>query len=153
VSGCGHDATRPAARHAAPARPQAQRPLAQPREARVIRGWSDTLRGGDVIGAARYFAVPSLVQVQPGQAVYHITRRAQAVAFQAVLPCGARLLRAERDGRYVNALFRLTMRPGATCDAPGKTARTDFVIRRGKIVEWRRAPDEPGDSTGGGPAV
>jgi hypothetical protein len=117
----------------------------------VIRRWSDTLRGGDVIGAARYFAVPSLVQVQPGEPVYHLTRRAQAVAFQAVLPCGARLLRAERDGRYVNALFRLTMRPGATCDAPGQTARTDFVIRGGKIIEWRRAPDEPGDKGGGTP--
>ena len=123
------------------------RPPAPASATRVIRGWSDTLRGGDEIGAARYFAVPSIIQIEPGQPIYHITRRAQAVAFQAVLPCGARLLSAVRDGRYVNALFRLTMRPGATCDSPGQTARTDFVIRRGKIAEWRRAPDQPGDGS------
>ena len=157
-SGCGSDAgsSMPTTPHRAAKQPAEQpsqssrRPEARPGDARVIRRWSDTLRGGDEVGAARYFAVPSIVQIQPGEPVYHITRRAQAVAFQAVLPCGARLLRAERDGRYVNALFRLTMRPGATCDAPGATARTDFVIRHGKIAEWRRAPDEPGDDQGDG---
>ena len=161
ASGCGGNAnpnapTTPHHRTAksSSARPsqtaKPRRPAAPARDAQVIRRWSDTLRGGDEVGAARYFALPSIVQIEPGQAVFHITRRAEAVAFQAVLPCGARLLRAERDGRYVNALFRLTMRPGARCDAPGATARTDFVIRRGKITEWRRAPDEPGDGGGGG---
>jgi hypothetical protein len=128
------------------AAPPHQRPVAPPAATRVIRGWSDTLRRGDVIAAARFFALPSIVQIQPGAPAERITRRQEAVAFQLVLPCGARLLRAERDGRYVNALFRLSDRPGATCDAPGATARTAFVIRRGKIAEWRRAPDEPGDS-------
>jgi len=113
---------------------------------RVIRGWSDTLRRGDVRGAANYFALPSIVQIQPGSPPERITRRREAIAFNLVLPCGAQLLRAERDGRYVNALFRLTSRPGARCDAPGATARTAFVIRRGKIAEWRRAPDQPGDA-------
>ena len=158
-SGCGQDArsslptTPHRSQRPATEKPPAEatrRPAAKPRDTRVIREWSDTLRGGDEVGAARFFAVPSIVQIQPGEPIYHITRRAEAVAFQAVLPCGARLLRAERDGRYVNALFRLTMRPGATCDAPGATARTDFVIRHGKIAEWRRAPDEPGDGGSGG---
>ena len=123
---------------------------------RVIRAWSDTLRRGDVRGAARYFALPSIVQIQPGGDQARITRRRQAIAFNFILPCGARLLRAERDGRYVNALFRLTERPGATCDAPGGTARTAFLIRDGKIVEWRRTPDKPGDDAADrseGPAV
>lgn len=130
--------------------PSAQVP--RPRESapaaatRVIRRWSDTLRRGDVEGAARFFALPSIVQVQPGGPAERITRRGEAVAFQAILPCGARLISAGRAGRYVNALFRLTSRPGATCDAPGATARTAFVIRGGKIAEWRRAPDEPGDA-------
>jgi hypothetical protein len=62
-----------------------------------------------------------------------------------VLRWGGRLLSPEPKGRYVNALFRLTHRPGARCDAPGTTARTDFAIVGGKIAEWRRAPDEPGD--------
>lgn len=159
ASGCGQDAktgmpqttSRPTSSPGpvVTTTPKASRPPALPpapaSATRVIRGWSDTLRGGDEVAAARYFAVPSLVQIEPGQQIYRITRRAQAVAFQAVLPCGARLLSAVRDGRYINALFRLTMRPGATCDAPGQTARTDFVIRGGKIAEWRRAPDQPGD--------
>ncbi len=126
---------------AAPARPPA--PTAS---THVIRRWSDTLRRGDVAGAARYFAIPSIVQIEPGAPPARITGRRDAIAFNLVLPCGARLLRAERSGRYVNALFRLTERPGATCDAPGRTARTDFLIRGGKIAEWRRAPDEPGDA-------
>jgi hypothetical protein len=124
---------------------------------RVIKGWADTLRAGDVAGAADYFALPSIVQIQPGAEPVRITERKQAVAFNLVLPCGGRLLRTERDGRYVNALFRLTHRPGARCDAPGTTARTDFVIAGGKIAEWRRAPDEPGDperpGAPGGPVV
>lgn len=159
-SGCGQGAkpgtpqTTPSPGPAAattPAPKASRQPSARPAPAsatRVIRRWSDTLRGGDEIGAARYFAVPSVIQIEPGQPTYRITRRAQAVAFQAVLPCGARLLSAVRDGRYVNALFRLTKRPGATCDSPGQTARTNFVIRRGLIEEWRRAPDEPGDGSG-----
>jgi hypothetical protein len=61
------------------------------------------------------------------------------------LPCGARLLATQRNGRYVNALFRLTDRPGSRCDAPGATARTDFLIEDGRIAEWIRAPDRPGD--------
>jgi hypothetical protein len=131
---------------AAPAQHQPrQRAPAPPAATRVIRAWSDTLRRGDVDGAARYFALPSIVQIEPGGPAERLTRRIEAVAFQSILPCGAQLVSAVRDGPYVNALFRLTERPGATCDAPGATARTAFLIRRGKIKEWRRAPDEPGD--------
>src|SRR4051794_22117228 len=138
--------------------PPAARPSRRPAPAearRVIKGWSDTLRHGHVAAAARYFALPSIVQIQPSAAPVRITRRPEAVAFNLVLPCGARLVRAERDGRYVNALFVLTERPGATCDAPGATARTAFLIRGGRIAEWRRAPDEPGDdeATAGEPAI
>src|SRR4051812_42093503 len=145
AAACGGErepAGTPAQARAAPPQP-GRAPAAA---TRVIRRWSDTLRRGDVQGAAGYFALPSLVQIQPGAPPERITLRREAIAFNLVLPCGAQLLRAERDGRYVNALFRLTSRPGAQCDAPGATARTDFVIRRGKIAEWRRAPDEPGDA-------
>src|SRR5947208_5001707 len=77
---------------AAPARPPA--PAAS---TRIIRRWSDTLRRGDVAGAARYFAIPSIVQIQPGAPPARITGRGDAIAFNLVLPCGARLLRAERS--------------------------------------------------------
>jgi hypothetical protein len=154
--GCGHE--RVATRTVTVVPPNVPIPHRRPApaEARhVIKGWSDTLRHGHVAAAARYFALPAIVQIQPNAKPVRITRRPEAVAFHLVLPCGARLLRAERDGRYVNALFVLTERPGATCDAPGATARTAFLIRGGRIVEWRRAPDEPGDDevAAGAPAV
>ena len=57
---------------------------------------------------------------------------------------------ADQRGRYVNALFRLTGRSGlggSTCGTGvGQTARTNFVIVGGRIVEWIRAPDDPGDN-------
>jgi hypothetical protein len=84
----------------------------------------------------------------------------QAAAANATLPCGAQLISADQRGRYVNALFRLTGRPGlggTDCGGGvGTTARTNFVIAHGRIVEWLRAPSDPGDngtgSTPGQPA-
>src|SRR4051794_6611001 len=147
LTACGGETPRTTQTVSVPAAGQPTRRAAAPAAAtHVIRGWSDTLRRGDVDGAARYFALPSIVQIEPGGPAARIIRREDAVAFQTILPCGAVFVSAVRDGRYVNALFRLTERPGATCDAPGATARTAFVIRRGKIAEWRRAPDEPGDA-------
>ena len=97
----------------------------------------------------------------PGVAsVAVIHNRAQAEAANASLPCGARFISAEQRGPYVNALFRLTGRPGpggGPCNpGAGETARTDFLIRDGLIVQWIRAPDQPGDnrgSAGSGPTV
>lgn len=123
----------------------------------VIRGWSDTLRRGDVHGAARYFAVPSLLingRSPDGEPYVRAIRSfAQAVAANASLPCGSRLISATQYGRYVNALFRLTERPGTGggCGRGiGATARTNFLIRGGRIVEWIRAPSQPGDNGGPG---
>jgi hypothetical protein len=120
----------------------------------VIRAWSDALRHGDVQSAARYFAVPSVMingTDTTGQAlVIAIGDRAQAEAANESLPCGARLISTDQRGRFVNALFRLTGRPGpggSDCGGgAGATARTNFVIDRGRIVEWIRAPDDPGDN-------
>ena len=124
----------------------------------VIRAWSDALRQGDVRGAAGYFAIPSLMingTDQAGAVVITIGTRGQAVAANVSLPCGATLLAADQRGRYINALFRLTGRPGvggSGCGSGvGSTARTNFVIAHGRIVEWIRAPDDPGDN--GIPAV
>jgi hypothetical protein len=125
----------------------------------VIRAWSDALRRGDVRAAARYFALPSvMVNGSDGAGrtlVIAIGSRAQAEEANAALPCGARLLSAEPRGRYVNALFRLTGRPGlggTDCGSgAGRTARTNFVIAHGLIVQWIRAPDDPGDN--GSPAT
>lgn len=120
----------------------------------VIRAWSDALRHGDVRGAARFFALPSEmisgVDANGDPAVIAIDTQAEAETANAALPCGARFLSADQRGRYVNALFRLTDRPGqgGGCGAgTGQTARTNFVIVHGRIVEWIRAPDDPGDNT------
>jgi hypothetical protein len=120
----------------------------------VIRDWSAALRHGDVRGAARYFAVPSLMvngtDAAGGALVITIANLADAEVANASLPCGAELVSADQRGRYVNALFRLTGRPGlggSSCDGSvGETARTNFVIVGGRIVEWIRAPDDPGDN-------
>jgi hypothetical protein len=124
------------------------------RSVNVIRAWSDALRRGDVQSAARYFAVPSVMvngSDAGGQAlVITISDRAQAEAANESLPCGARLISTDQRGRYINALFRLTGRPGpggTDCGGGGgTTARTNFVIAHGRIVEWLRAPDDPGDN-------
>jgi hypothetical protein len=120
----------------------------------VIKAWSDALRRGDVRGAAQYFALPSVMingADSAGQAVViTIVTSAQAQAANATLPCGARLISTDQRGRYVNALFLLTGRPGpggTDCGGGvGTTARTNFVISHGRIVEWLRAPSEPGDN-------
>jgi hypothetical protein len=84
-------------------------------------------------------------------ALLTIRTRAEAVAANAGLPCGARFISADRRGRYINALFQLTNRPGpgGGCGAgTGQTARTNLVISNGRIIEWIRAPDDPGDHGG-----
>jgi hypothetical protein len=128
---------------------------ADPAAVAVIREWSDALRRGNIRGAAGYFALPSLMingPVANGNAVViNIRSRADAEAANAALPCGAKFISADQRGRYVNALFRLTDRPGpgGGCGAgTGQTARTNFVVSRGRIVEWIRALDDPGDNAG-----
>ena len=126
----------------------------RPAAVSVIRAWSDALRRGDVGGAARYFAIPSVMingtDAGGSALVIPIGTADEAVQANASLPCGAQLLSADQRGRYVNALFRLTGRPGlggSTCGTgAGQTARTNFVIADGRIVEWIRAPDDPGDN-------
>lgn len=134
----------------------APRPTGTPAAAasvRVIRKWSSALARGDVRAAAGYFALPSVMINGPDPAgemvLLMIRTRAEAIAANAGLPCGARFISADQRGRYVNALFQLTNRPGpgGGCGGgTGQTARTNLVIRNGLIVEWIRAPDDPGDN-------
>jgi hypothetical protein len=132
----------------------------------VIHHWADALRRGDVHAAARLFQIPSVFAPGPDQEVT-IHSLAEAEAANATLPCGAKLISVVRvGGPLVQALFRLTGRPGrggSACNpGAGQTARTNFVIRSGRIRVWLRAPDAPGDnpaqpspdgSGGGGPVV
>jgi hypothetical protein len=131
VVGCGGSSTRPGGSLA--------------RKMAVVRGWSDALRLGQLDRAAAYFALPSVVQLEPGGPVATLRTRADARHFDELLPCGATLINARQVDRLINVLFLLTTRPGMQCSGTGATARTTFEIAGGKIAQWRRAADEPGD--------
>jgi hypothetical protein len=114
-------------------------------EVGVIRGWADALRAGHVSAAAGFFALPALVAdgVNP---LHSLKKRAEVVDFNKTLPCGARLVRAQRgESSFVIAKFKLTERPGAgKCGtAVGNPAYTAFLIERRRIVQWRRALEPP----------
>jgi hypothetical protein len=107
----------------------------------VIDDWARALAAGDVDGAARLFAIPSVAQ---NGLLYPIEDFDDARRFNASLPCGGELVEARDQGDFVVATFRLRERPGAgTCgDGTGETATTAFVIDDGRIVEWRRVLDD-----------
>jgi hypothetical protein len=158
AAGCGSSGHSPASSsatssgHGAASRNSTEARV-DPAAVNVIVAWSDALRRGDVHRAASYFAFPSKMinGVGSGDEVQVITIRnlGQAEIANQTLPCGAKFISARRRGPYVNALFRLTGRPGpggSNCGTGlGLTARTDFLIRHGRIVDWIRAPAEPGD--------
>ena len=114
----------------------------------VIRGWADALRHGQLERAVRYFAIPSVVS--NGTTPIRLTSRKDVRFFNRTLPCGAKVVKTEDTGAFVVATFRLTERPGpGVCGAGvGGTASTAFLIRRHRIVQWRRVV-EPADAPAG----
>jgi hypothetical protein len=117
-------------------------------DVRVIVAWSKALSEGDIKAAAGYFAIPSVAE--NGPALLRIRNEGQARLFNSSLPCGAEVIRAETQGAFTTATFRLGERPGAGfcgIDGAAATAETSFVIEGGKIAEWRRvdtiAPQPP----------
>jgi hypothetical protein len=125
---------------------------ADPGDVRVIDAWVTALRAGHIDAASGYFAIPSVAE--NGPILLDIHSVADARRFNRSLPCGAKLIRAESAGQFTTATFRLTERPGPGPCGPGTggTAKTSFVIRHGKIAEWRRvgsgsgAPQAPSSS-------
>ena len=128
-----------------------KRPLTGPvtkAERAVVRGWADALRRGDVERASSFWGVPAIA-ANGSQPFRLVTRRAVR-HFNEGLTCGARLESVERDKTYVLATFRLTNRrdrPGACAQGVGNRARTLFLLRDGKIVQWIRAADPPSGTT------
>jgi hypothetical protein len=117
---------------------------ADPEAVTVIDEWAKTLSEGDIHGAADFFAVPSVATNGP---TFEIESPDDARAFNAALPCGARLVEAHPRGDYVIAVFQLTERPGpGTCgDGVGQKAATAFMISSvGKITEWHRVASAGG---------
>jgi hypothetical protein len=128
----------------------------------VIREWAQALTADDIDKAASYFALPAIIE--NGTRPVRITTRAQAREFNQLLPCGAQLVATGRPGAYTYATFGLTNRPGGDCGAgTGALAAVAFLIRSGKIAEWRRLPNPgsgqqqppspPTPAPGQGPAV
>jgi hypothetical protein len=117
-----------------------------PEAVEVIDAWSDALREGDLVGAARRFRVPSVAQ--NGTPPLALDSKRDVLLFNASLPCGAELTETEQRGELVIATFELTERPGPGECGPGVgiEARTAFRIEDGLIVEWLRVADEPGSA-------
>ncbi len=111
----------------------------------VLEGWAAAVRQGDPDRAARYFAVPAIVAQSM---TVELQTREQVRKFNDELPCGAKLLEVQHDGRYVVGTFRLTERPGHTCATAGQLVRVAFVIRARHFTEWRQVPDRPGAPPG-----
>ncbi len=155
-SGCGSDRspakTPPAPKQAAtPPAARDPKPAAEA-DVAVIRGWADALRHGRLERAVRYFAVPSVVS--NGTSPIRLTSRADVRFFNRTLPCGAKVVRTEATGAFVVATFRLTERPGrGRCGSGvGGEASTAFLIRRRRIVQWRRVVEPAPAETPAGSA-
>ncbi len=153
ASACGSDAKqattppppkRPAAVTPAPSK---EKPAAQA-DVAVIRGWTDALRHGDVDRAARYFGIPSVVS--NGTPPIQLASRSDVRFFNRTLPCGATFKEAVDTGTFVVATLVLTERPGkgkCGAGAVGSEAHTAFLIRRHKIVQWRRVTKPAPEAT------
>ena len=117
---------------------------ADPEDVEVIESWSDSLREGELVEAAKLFRIPSIVQ--NGTRPLELDTEQKVLFFNASLPCGAELTETQQRNDYVIATFELTERPGAgECGTGvGILARTAFKIEDGLIVEWRRVPNVPG---------
>ena len=112
-------------------------------EVSVIRGWADALRAGHVDEASAFFAVPVVV-ADGTNPLRRLGDRNAIENFNRGLPCGAKLVGAERgQDSFVVATFMLTERPGAGTCGTGvdHLAATAFLIEDHRIVQWLRGPD------------
>lgn len=124
-----------------------------PAAIKVIRLWSEAVRRSDVAAASALWAVPS--KVQNGTPVLTLASEREVRAFNSSLSCGSQLVSGlgAKGSPFIVAVFRLTKRPGADCGSGiGEDARTAIRVRGGKIVEWYRLPDVPGDPGAPAPA-
>jgi hypothetical protein len=114
----------------------------------VVRAWSQELNQGDNEGAAKLFA-PGAEVVQAGTTV-RLETRAQAVAWNAALPCSGKIVSIKTKGDLTTATFLLGERPQRTCDGPGERATAIVRVHKGKIVLWHQTNAAPAPV---GPAV
>jgi hypothetical protein len=104
----------------------------------VVRAWSKALNAGDNQGAADLFA-PNAEIVQ-GPVVLRLRTHADAVVWNAGLPCSGKIVALSTRGATVTATFLLGNRPTSACDGPGHRTTAVFRIHGGKIVLWHHVP-------------
>jgi hypothetical protein len=113
-------------------------------EKRIIKGWSDSLRDGQVDRASRYFQVPVLVSNNAPDAV--LGTKDAVKEFNRTLPCGAKLIKTRRGPEgFVVGIFRLTERknaPSPCGKGVGATASVAFQIDKGHIKMWVRVVED-----------
>src|SRR4051794_17510144 len=105
----------------------------------VLAAWADAVRSGDQAKATSFFRLPAIVY-QPSFGAVEVRTKAVAQAFTSALPCGARLLTARPDGRYIVGVFELEAAKGRVCTTPDSTIRVGFVFgdtsHPRKFTEW-----------------
>ena len=110
----------------------------------VVRAWSRAIDADRNDAAADLFASGAEV-VQGGRAT-RLATHADAVAWNAGLPCSGKIVSISRRGEVVRTTFLLGDRQGSPCDGPGEQATAIFRVRDGKIVLWHQVATagEPG---------
>ena len=107
----------------------------------VVRAWSQQLNTGDNQGAAKLFA-PGAEIVQAGTIV-RLNTQAEAIAWNAALPCSGRIVSIKSNGNTTRATFILGDRQKSKCDGPGKRATAIVRVENGKIVLWHQTSATP----------
>jgi len=102
----------------------------------VVRAWSAALDRNDNEQAARLFAGGAQI-IQNGELT--LVTHADAVRWNAALPCGGRISHLEVRGKtQVLAVFELQERPQHRCDTNGGQAAAIFEVENGRIVLWHQ---------------
>ena len=107
----------------------------------VVRAWSQELNTGDNEDAAKLFA-PGAEIVQAGT-TRRLNTQAEAVAWNAALPCSGQIVSIKTSGDTTRATFILGDRPKSKCDGPGQKATAIVRVRKGKIVLWHQTGTAP----------
>ena len=118
----------------------------------VIADWADAVRRGDPDAAAGFFDLPAVVY-QPSQpSALQVNTPQIAAAFNASLPCGAKLITTNPDGRYVVGTFLLVRLGAVKCDGEGGLARVGFVFgdkrHPRQFTEWWQLEVKPDARSG-----
>jgi hypothetical protein len=112
-----------------------------PSSGSVVRAWSQELNSGDNDAAAKLFA-PGAEIVQGGTTI-RLDTHAQAVAWNAALPCSGKIVSIKTKGDLTRATFVLGDRQTSKCDGPGEKATALFRVKKGKIVLWHQTGSTP----------